>query len=243
MNNLVLLDGNKISGGINYITPECYSTEEREVGCWTDGKPLYQKTWIFTSGLTVSYNSWTASTIDSTDIENIVNVGAIHDDGSCFDGIMADPTNTNHTKVAFQTTRNSESAEIKKLTLQYTKISDTAGSGSWTPQGVPTHHYSTDEQVIGTWNGETLYEKTYFNVSITNGANNLVESNFDSHRVLQNFSVSAKGMANTLFNYNSSVSDTLFVENGELKYYVSKAGSWWNALNKVDITIQYTKSS
>ena len=35
---------------------------------------------------------------------------------------------------------------------------------------MPTHHYSTDEQVIGTYFGETLYEKSIRNVSITSGA-------------------------------------------------------------------------
>ena len=44
--------------------------------------------------------------------------------------------------------------------LKKTKTTDVAGSGTWTPQGVPTVHYSTDEQVIGTWLGETLYQKT-----------------------------------------------------------------------------------
>ena len=63
MNNLVLLNGNKISGGINYITPECYSTEEREVGCWTDGKPLYQKTWDFGSDLSIASNTWVDTTM------------------------------------------------------------------------------------------------------------------------------------------------------------------------------------
>ena len=46
------------------------------------------------------------------------------------------------------------------FTLIYTKTTDTAGSGQWTPQGVPAHHYSEDEQVVGTWiDGSTVYEK------------------------------------------------------------------------------------
>jgi hypothetical protein len=43
--------------------------------------------------------------------------------------------------------------------ILYTKSSDTAGSGSYNTLGVPNVHYSTDEQVIGTWMGETLYQK------------------------------------------------------------------------------------
>lgn len=113
MNNLVLLDGNKISGGINYITPECYSTEEREVGCWVDGKPLYQKS-VATGGSVPS---------GATLIQRIV--------------------------------------QTEYDTLLYTKTTDTAGSGTWTPSGIPAVHYSTEEHVIGTWiDGRTLYEKT-----------------------------------------------------------------------------------
>ena len=42
------------------------------------------------------------------------------------------------------------------VTLQYTKTTDVAGSGDYTTLGIPTVHYSTNEQVIGTWLGETL---------------------------------------------------------------------------------------
>ena len=39
-----------------------YSTTEQVIGEWIDGKPLYQKTFIFTSALSVSYTAWTQST-------------------------------------------------------------------------------------------------------------------------------------------------------------------------------------
>lgn len=244
---------NKVVGinflGGNLFQPVIYSTEEREVGCWIDGKPLYQKTVYLASvatGTAYAHNIQNVENIFIYSIKAKRNTGGWFTSGHIFTDTQT-LTSESFSVIPSLTTLYTYlfGCTITEcyVTLQYTKTTDVAGSGSWTPQGVPTHHYSTDEQIVGTWNGETLYEKTYFNVSITNGANNLVESNFDSHRVLQNFSVSAKGMANTLFNYNSSVSDTLFVENGELKYYVSKAGSWWNALNKVDITIQYTKTS
>ena len=69
----------------------------------------------------------------------------------------------NNGTIQISTPRNNKAAYIKYLTMQYTKTTDTAGSGKWTPQGVPAIHYSTDEQVIGTWiDGSTLYEKTIF---------------------------------------------------------------------------------
>ena len=52
-------------------------------------------------------------------------------------------------------------------TVQYTKTTDVAGSGNWNTDGVPTHHYSTSEQVIGTYLGKPLYEKTWDFPTIT----------------------------------------------------------------------------
>lgn len=37
-----------------------YSTEEQVVGTWIDGKPLYQKTFMCTSNVAISQNTWTA---------------------------------------------------------------------------------------------------------------------------------------------------------------------------------------
>ena len=151
-----------INGDGSQFQPVVYSTEEREIGVWTDGKPLYKKTWIFSSELTISQTSFTDTSIDATDIDNIIRVEAIHDDGTCFEGVMADPTKSNHTIVGLQTARNNNGCSIMKLTLQYTKISDTPGSGTWTPQGVPAVHYSTEEQIVGTWiDGSTIYGKVF----------------------------------------------------------------------------------
>ena len=48
------------------------------------------------------------------------------------------------------------------LTIYYTKTTDTAGSGNWGMNGVPAVHYSTNEQVIGTWiDGKPLYQKSF----------------------------------------------------------------------------------
>lgn len=54
-----------------------------------------------------------------------------------------------------------EYASDTYITVRYTKTTDVAGSGSYNTLGVPTVHYTTDEQVIGTWvDGKPLYRKT-----------------------------------------------------------------------------------
>lgn len=149
-------------GTSGIFTPIIYSDTERVVGVWRDNKPLYQRTFVFETPLAVSYSSFTDTTIDSTDIENIVDNHATHADGTNYGSLIADPTRQSHTKVGLQTNRNGNNANVKTLTIRYTKISDVAGSGNWNTDGVPTVHYSTSEQVIGTWeNGKPLYQRIF----------------------------------------------------------------------------------
>ena len=143
------------------VYPICYSTLEREVGCWIDGKPLYQRTFDIGS-TTISYNSWTVSSIPKGDMETITHASAVNQNGKAFWGDVMTSLEVDNTYVALQCGRNNAAEIMRYVTLRYTKTTDTAGSGSYAPTGVPTHHYDTDEQVIGTWaDGSTLYEKTF----------------------------------------------------------------------------------
>lgn len=45
------------------------------------------------------------------------------------------------------------------VTIQYTKTTDAPGSGKWTTMGASTVHYDDAERIIGTWFGETMYQK------------------------------------------------------------------------------------
>ena len=151
-----------------HFQPVIYSLEEREVGVWTDGRPLYEKTVDFgtlpnNTTKTVSYN---ISDLDyfvkiqcvahnQNGSRNIPFVDDVYKSGD----VLLDTIKSSG--VIRIISHNDLSSLTGEVTLQYVKSTDVAGSGSWTPQGVPTHHYSTDEQVIGTWiDGKTLYEKT-----------------------------------------------------------------------------------
>ncbi len=156
-------------GTSGIFTPIIYSDTERVVGAWRDNKPLYQRTFVFETPVAVSYSSFTDTTIDSTDIENIVDNHATHADGTNYGSLIADPTRQSHTKVGLQTNRNGNNANVKTLTIRYTKISDSAGSGNWNTDGVPTVHYSTSEQVIGTFiDGKPIYQCTWTGTKSTN---------------------------------------------------------------------------
>ena len=159
-----------------------YSEEEREVGVWTDGKPLYQKTVSF--NVNSNYNTIQTLAHGISDIDN-VNIteyfvrqsnGTIIPNGFYFDTSYAlsvyAPNKTNiSVRYAWGTT-----AGTLYATLQYTKTTDQPGSGIWTTTGEYAHHYSTDEHIVGTWiDGSTLYEKSIvlnssFSVSTGNWA-------------------------------------------------------------------------
>lgn len=152
----------------SYFQPIIYSTEERVVGVWTDNKPLYQKTFYFELTNTTSYLD-----LSSLNVENVVYEEGyvIHDNGKykldlpyyesdsfkAFTNYITDGMNA----LAFYV-GNGILTYYKNvvITIQYTKTTDNAGSGAYTTLGVPAHHYDGNEKIVGTYFGETLYERT-----------------------------------------------------------------------------------
>ena len=148
------------------IQPLIYSLTEREIGVWTDGKPLYQKTLSLISSSdaseTIIYTG--DSTIEIKNFDGYI----VYSSGNIVEHLPLNISTAIWTMVG--DTVNKLVQKISQLdycglteyvTIQYTKTTDTAGSGTWTPSGAPAVHYSTNEQVVGTWvDGKTLYEKT-----------------------------------------------------------------------------------
>ena len=234
--------------------PVIYSTEEREIGVWTDGKPLYEKTsdcgalpnnttktvshGISNFGHMVGY-SGVAFMPNINDIPIPFVHNASLGDNVCF---FIDSS-----EITLRTSSDKSGYTASYITLRYTKTTDVAGSGSWTPQGVPTHHYSTDEHIVGTWNGETLYERM-FEVShtFTQGDNDIeLQSNvdfvssdiktYDASTVLSNGSASKR--------VSALANDTLYVNgSNKLIMYFSCTNASVGT-RTVRVVAQYTKSS
>ncbi len=160
-------------GTNNIFTPQIYSLEEREVGVWIDGKPLYQKTYSLTTPITVTGGgTWINTGINISDVDYLIDAefGAFN---AKWDAINA----VNDGGILKAVLLASGSITVSEITILYTKTTDVAGSGSWTPSGVPAHHYSTDEQVVGTWiDGSTVYEKSFSGLSISIPYNTWVDS-------------------------------------------------------------------
>ncbi len=193
------LPDDKLSDGIAYFIkdsvngadgfpPLIYSFEERQVGVWADGKPLYQKT-ISKNNIDMGNNAGTYTSIPHgisdfdfcVDLEIIcprLNISA-KDQLREFANFKADATNV---FCAWGTNYYSRAVDrYWYITILYTKTTDVAGSGDWTPSGASAVHYSENEQVIGTWiDGKPLYEITSRitqDLSLT--ANTWVKSQFD----------------------------------------------------------------
>lgn len=159
--------------GINFGTqsPIIYSLEEREVGVWTDGKPLYQKTIYPASNVNTSNNAWsTVSWNDEpTNIEHLVaaefvgnaNTETIIPNNQ---GVFRFCINSGHIKVASLNTYVLSTND--RITFFYTKTTDVAGSGKYAELGVPAVHYDDTERVIGTYFGKPLYRKAWTGQSI-----------------------------------------------------------------------------
>ena len=167
------------SSPMNGFPPLIYSDEEREVGVWIDGKPLYEKT-LLVESVNVGSNT------KNHGISNIDNVIVCY--GRCkynnLNEMLPLPyvsSNTlykialgNVTTTTFMIDVGSGFSSVQDVyvTLLYTKTTDVAGSGRYTTYGGLAHHYSTTEQVIGTWiDGKPIYEITVpkTNIAIRSG--------------------------------------------------------------------------
>lgn len=143
-----------------------YSTEEQLTGKrWIDGKPIYQKTVVIDT-----------PSVTGKDIRyphGIENVDEIIDGKTKYirsDGVSyTEPIYIGNSSVracAFDATDiiitlQSMNISIIKVTIFYTKTTDTASSPVALPKVEAKHVYSTEEKVVGTWiDGRPVYEKT-----------------------------------------------------------------------------------
>lgn len=167
---------------------DIYSEQEREIGVWYDGKPLYQRTIITPfSSKTKGSRSWVTifegnqgfspkrafGTITIDNYATFIMNGVGHDFAD------ASATNYAYATYSYNNTTGALSAVLRQYfydgtasgyfttTVQYTKNADTAGSGVWTPSGAYARHYSTDENIIGTYLGKPLYSKVVTGLNVT----------------------------------------------------------------------------
>ena len=251
-NNGTLYFITDVNGDGQSFQPVIYSTEEREVGVWTDGKPIYQKTLTCTTTTAIGPDAWATMPWDE-EPENIDTLITGQNHQGNVPNSYATPRveyTGGHLKMA--ALYSSTFGEGKKFTVWYTKTTDTAGSGKWTPQGVPAVHYSTDEQVVGTWiDGKTLYEKTVVSTSALNqGTTNQIDlgtTNVKDFVSVEGFASYGSNNSYVPLPYgdraNSNICITTITKSGTANIYIGPDYASPSTINLVIITVRYTKSS
>lgn len=154
---------------------DIYDTTEKVVGKWTDGRPVYQRTFAGTLN--------NANTV-GTEIVTLVSVGAsvstyVEVEGFIINGtsnsmqaittikkgdyylrMLAKPNNAanNANNIELYNAWFTSGTNTYVVTAKYTKTTDAANSYNYADE----NDYSTSEKIIGKWiGGETLYQKTF----------------------------------------------------------------------------------
>ena len=157
-----------------------YSTNEQVIGLWTDGKPLYQKTFFSTisatgnqlladiSGLNVDQYYLEAAYIQVSNAS--IPMGYVQGVANFYAYVR-----TSDNTIRAVTSTTAYIGEKVVAVLNYTKTTDQGGQSI---SGI-LHTYSTDEQIVGTWiDGKPLYEKSYAPIHLT-GSQKLEVESFD----------------------------------------------------------------
>ena len=95
---------------------DLYSTDEKAVGEWIDGKPIYQK--CLTGTFTFNSGVWTATTIQSGTVDNLISCNVIDTSGSAFQF----PCTKGTTYVEIYNSMPGK-ITVGTIILQYTKVS------------------------------------------------------------------------------------------------------------------------
>ena len=160
--------GSDVAGSGGYeaygFSPVIYSDVERVIGVWRDNKPLYQKT-LYRHGTLSSHSLILFADVSALSIETLVFAHGVAREpnwGWCElpESEVRVWYNENDGYIKLDTQSITFVDADSYITIQYTKTTDVAGSGDYNTYGVPTVHYSTSEQVIGTYLGKPLYQKT-----------------------------------------------------------------------------------
>lgn len=149
-----------------------FSTDEKVIGTWIDGKPLYQKT--INCGALPNAGELLVD-INVNNIEKVVGFNAI-----CIDGVgqsipIPNAICTNGEEVIYQiniffnsshkiriVTGSNRTAYTGYVTLRYTKTTDSP--------------VASGEKIVGQWiDGKPVYQKTFDNLSCTTNGDNWVE--------------------------------------------------------------------
>ena len=156
-----------------------YSTTEKVVGCWTDGRPVYQKAVELgygpAKGATKSYN------LNVSNPMVYVSCRVWYDWGTGTQGNTPSPNahvwlDNSNLYISSLNDTPFDACPFHVI-LQYTKTTDVANSFNYASE----NDYSTTEKIVGTWiDGKPLYQKTINFGSLPNKSEKTVSTGLPS---------------------------------------------------------------
>lgn len=231
---------NKFSKG------DLYSTDEKMIGQWIDGKPLYQKTFSFT-GLNTVQGDNVLMAIDRTTIDKMVNLQSIFNSTFSIDAGGGGGTdysvriNASGNLVLYSPVALNGVSVF--TTIQYTKTTDSAISiGSDTD-------YSTDEKIVGTWiDGKPIYQKTFISTLQNTAGETIIDmSSLNIDDIVSFIGIHASSEYWGIIPVVNTVNNVAY---SAFPYYIRATGSFriFNNIQSyfgrdVLFTIQYTKTT
>ena len=232
---------NAKASGTSVLSPGAvlYDTEEKIIGKWINGKPLYQKVIPFTT--TLQNNVWIETPELIDDKEQIIQAFVVH--SLSYMSVMGNTDRDASNYIRIWNMRNT-TLNITHVVIQYTKTIDAENSFNIgmieninLEQNIDfSSIYSTDERIVGSWiNGKPIYKKTFivpdFNFSQSK------EFTDDSFIEIE-FIIGAEM-------YDLTSSTVRFVPMGAKKINSNTIGLYYknDSWNNIDAyTLQYTKT-
>ena len=176
------LNGNSPVCVNQFNKSDLYSTDEKMIGCWIDGKPLYQKAYKLDnlSNGDVQFDS----NVDGIDIVVDFKVLPFSDqynmvqtvgENSYWPSVAYYHKDTKKIHISVNSSYYSSNSYVIVI-FQYTKINDTQISIT------DVNDYSTDEHIVGHWiDGKPLYQKTYI---VTNATSNKIIEDYSQKQMI-----------------------------------------------------------
>lgn len=240
---------NKFSRG------DMYSTDEKMIAQWIDGRPLYQKTIQHTTGdvgssYVYEYENIGASVRIGFVVEaiSLLADGTTVPFGSGYLGsesidIMRNGAFSHPNTVRFSLKGNDRSHVPIYATIRYTKTTDRPVA-----IGIDTD-YSTEEKIVGTWiDGKPVYQKTYDCGAGPNATTKSVPLGFTDYDHI--YSIEGIIQSTTLKSYSviPMVHNTTMTRQLNVAIYNNaiqlQGGAFdFSQYDKIYITIKYTKTT
>lgn len=157
---------------------DIYSTTEKVVGCWTDGRPIYQKTFIGTLLKTTAIGTEVVTTITiGASVREFIDFQGTYSNSvygatshminnsrwvegklEVVRAALDDNATSGNTNVIRLLNSWYTTDSIYTVTIRYTKTTDAANSFNYADE----NDYSTSEKIVGTWiDGKPIYQKTF----------------------------------------------------------------------------------